>query len=464
MFPAVRADLLSSLTTMGYFEPTEAQRSLIPALTEHDGDFVGQLANDRGKISAYLVALLTKMDLSQKGVQALILVPNSEIGTKVSEDLDRLTGERPVRKAMIFGGVPLDRQLRILEKGRPHIVIANPEKLVKLYAQGLIQLHHVKNFIVDEALQMEQSGLLEDIEYLIKRLSTPRSLWLFTTHVTPKIEILLKSKFQKLQSELITQTAVKRSRNKKGIEHEHIYSLVEKRHMLHALRRYLLKNPFFRGTIFCDKKSEAMSTYKDLTSRGWSVGILHGDLSSQAKDKAFFQFASGKVPILICSDVATKRIPTDSLAQIVHLGAPQTEEIYLKRLRILNRGISHLILTPRDYLFLKRVEKLTKIKFEAYVLPSNDEAKEFTVKKELTRLDLLKSKMVQKGDNFEVDRTYKHFKSSLVSLSKEEVLKLVFTWTFHKTLREIDSVKILSEKEILNRSKNKVSPPNHLLH
>src|SRR4051812_10369759 len=185
---ALRSELLQALSELGYEEPTPIQREAVPVLL--DGrDLLGQAATGTGKTAAFALPMLQRIRRGEedRGIQALVLVPTRELAVQVSEAIHRYGTHMGTRVLPIYGGQPIGRQLRTLERG-VDIVVATPGRAIDHIARGTLRLAGVETVVLDEADEMLDMGFADDIEAILAATPTNRQTVLFSATTPPRID------------------------------------------------------------------------------------------------------------------------------------------------------------------------------------------------------------------------------------------------------------------------------------
>ena len=184
----LRGDLLSTLTSLGYEEPTPIQAASIPLLIG-GADMLGQAATGTGKTSAFALPILEGLDphRQDKEPSALVLVPTRELALQVAQAFASYGKSIGVRLVAIYGGAPARQQIEALRRG-VDVVIATPGRALDLCDRGSLKLGHVRTVVLDEADEMLEMGFIEDIETLLAKTPQSRQTVLFSATMPKRID------------------------------------------------------------------------------------------------------------------------------------------------------------------------------------------------------------------------------------------------------------------------------------
>jgi ATP-dependent RNA helicase DeaD len=187
----LREELLATITSLGYEEPTPIQRETIPVLLT-GVDVVGQAATGTGKTAAFALPVLNSIEPDAPAVPtALVVVPTRELAVQVSEAMFKYGAEQRIKVVPIYGGQPIQRQLQALKRG-VHIVVATPGRAIDHIRRGSLQLDAIKTVVLDEADEMLDMGFTEDIETILEQTPAERQTVMFSATMPPRIDSIAK--------------------------------------------------------------------------------------------------------------------------------------------------------------------------------------------------------------------------------------------------------------------------------
>lgn len=431
-------DLIKAVTDLGYTEPTEIQTKAIPLLLQERIDFVGQAQTGTGKTAAFVLPLLEKLDACSQNVGALILTPTRELANQISVEIEKLGKYTQIKSLVVFGGTTYDKQIKGLKRDKPQIVVGTPGRVKDLIKKGLLKLGQAEYFILDEADEMLNMGFFDDVKEILTCFNEEKKLWMFSATMPAPIIKLINEDFKNPEKVCI---------KKKTLSNEDIdqkYYVVKRKYHLDALCRILDTTPDVYGIIFCRTRMDTIKLAEELLSRGRKVESLHGDMGQVQRDAAMYSFKNKKAPLLVCTDVAARGIDVNSLTHVFNYGLPQDNESYVHRIgrtgRAGMKGQAVTIVDPSGVRALRRIEMHTKSKMSEVKLPTIDKIKECLVAKEISGMAPILEAVSLKGEKFKIDKTYEIFEQQFADLSKEDVAKIFFAWTFNRKLQRYDDL------------------------
>lgn len=356
--------IVAALTDMGFEEPSPIQREAIPIALE-GSDLIGQAQTGTGKTAAFGIPIVQNLDTKSRNIQALIMSPTRELAIQVAEEISKIGKHKRIKTLPVYGGQPIDRQIRAL-KGGVQIVMGTPGRLLDHISRGTIKLDHVKYLVLDEADEMLDMGFIDDMENIIKNIPNDRQTLLFSATM-PRPILSLTKKYMKapkivaIHKEVVTAPTI-----------DQFY--YETRDKVDGLCRILDTADNCKMIIFCRTKKGVDELVSALGNRGYLAEGLHGDLSQNQRDKVMKKFRGNKTDILVATDVAARGIDIDNITHVVNFDIPQDPESYVHRIgrtgRAGNTGMALTFITPREFRQLKLIERTIKTKIVRGTLPT----------------------------------------------------------------------------------------------
>jgi superfamily II DNA/RNA helicase len=339
--------IIASLKEVG-IERTFAIQELTLPIALAGSDLIGQARTGTGKTLGFGVPLLNRLELpSAAGArpQALVIAPTRELAVQVSGDLataGKLLGAKVVT---IYGGRAYEPQVAALKSGCD-VVVGTPGRLLDLSQQGHLNLGFVRCLVLDEADEMLDLGFLPDIEKLMAQLPAGRQNMLFSATMPGPI-VSLARKF-------LTQPVQIRAEDNAGIPAtEHVDQFAYRAHALdkaELLAKVLQANGRGLTMIFTRTKRTAQKIADDLVERGFAAGAVHGDLGQGAREQALRAFRSGKVDVLVATDVAARGLDVDDVTHVINYQCPEDAMTYVHRIgRTARAGKSGTAITLIDW-------------------------------------------------------------------------------------------------------------------
>ena len=308
-------ELGKAIEDMGFEEPSPIQALAIP-LIQAGRDVTAQAQTGTGKTAAFGIPVIGKIDPTKRVVQAIVLCPTRELCIQIAEEFSNLLAHLPkIIVLPVYGGQPIDRQLRALHSG-VHIVIGTPGRVMDHMDRRTLRLDDVHTVVLDEADQMLDMGFRDDIELILRKVPQDRQALLFSaTLPQPIIDIskrfMNKPEFVKVQYAELTVPKIEQS-----------YIEVKEREKIDILCRLIDISDPHLSIIFCNTKRRAEELAGKIKARGYRAEELHGDMKQSSRDRVMGGFRKGSIEILIATDVAARGIDVDDVDLVVNFDVP----------------------------------------------------------------------------------------------------------------------------------------------
>ncbi len=323
----VRPEIVRALAEAG-IERTFAIQALTLPLAMAGEDLIGQARTGMGKTLGFGVPLLQRITTPGDGTpQALVVVPTRELCVQVAHDLQDAGKYLGIRTLAIYGGRPYEQQIDALRKG-VDLVIGTPGRLLDLAEQRHLVLGKVRALVLDEADEMLDLGFLPDIERILGMVPEERQTMLFSATMPGPIITLARTFLNR-------PTHIRAEENDAGAVHERTTQFVYRAHSLdkpELLARVLQAKDRGLTMVFTRTKRTAQKVADDLTERGFAAAAVHGDLGQGAREQALRAFRSGKVDVLVATDVAARGIDVDDVTHVINYQTPEDEKTYVHRI------------------------------------------------------------------------------------------------------------------------------------
>ncbi|HEX8210717.1 MAG TPA: DEAD/DEAH box helicase [Longimicrobium sp.] len=359
-------DVLATLEALGYEEPTPIQVEAIPTLLA-GRDVLGQAATGTGKTAAFALPLVQRIDANLRGVQALVLAPTRELAVQVAEATHRYGAKRGVSVLAVYGGQPIDRQLRELRRG-VNVVVGTPGRILDHIRRGSLDLSAVGYVVLDEADEMLDMGFIEDIETILTETPAGRQTALFSAtfppriaqlaarHMTDPVRVTVRA--AKMETPLVRQAAY----------------VVPRPYKLEALARVLDLEAPTSAILFCRTRNEVDELNEALSVRGYRPEALHGGLNQAQRDRVMKRFREGTADLLIATDVAARGLDVEHVSHVINYDIPQTPEVYVHRIgrtgRAGREGTAITLVQPREQGLLRGIERVVGRPIEVARVPT----------------------------------------------------------------------------------------------
>jgi ATP-dependent RNA helicase DeaD len=358
---ALADELVAALTALGYEEPTPIQREAIPPLLE-GRDLLGQAATGTGKTAAFALPLLQRLGRGAEGgaPRALVLVPTRELATQVAEAIHRYGRDLGVRTLPIYGGQPIVRQLRALERG-VDVVVATPGRALDHIRRRTLKPQTLETIILDEADEMLDMGFAEDIEAILSDTPGDRQTVLFSATMPPRINKIVGNH---LNNPVRIQLGGERHAPGEAPKVRQSAYIVPRAHKPAALGRLLdLESPT-AAIVFCRTRDEVDTLTETLNGRGYRAEALHGGMTQEQRTRSIGRLKAGTIELLVATDVAARGLDVDVLTHVVNYDVPAAPEAYVHRIGRVGRagreGVAITLAQPREHRMLKAIERITR--------------------------------------------------------------------------------------------------------
>jgi superfamily II DNA/RNA helicase len=346
-FP-VRPQIVASLAEVGIIRTFAIQELTLP-IALAGRDLIGQARTGTGKTLGFGVPLLNRLDLpgtKGRAPQALVIAPTRELAVQVSGDLAAAGKQLGARVVTIYGGRAYEPQIEALRRGTD-VVVGTPGRLLDLAQQGHLVLGAIRILVLDEADEMLDLGFLPDIEKLMAQLPTRRQTMLFSATMPGPIVALARQ----FLDQPVQIRAEHGDHDSPAIEH--VDQFAYRAHALdktEVLARILQADGRGLTMIFTRTKRTAQKVADDLADRGFAAAAVHGDLGQGAREQALRAFRSGKVDVLVATDVAARGLDVDDVTHVINYQAPEDEKTYIHRIgRTARAGKSGTAITLIDW-------------------------------------------------------------------------------------------------------------------
>lgn len=354
-FSQLSEHLRKALKDMGFEKPTPIQKEAIP-LALKGYDLMGQAATGTGKTAAFGIPIVEK-GKKEEGTIALIMTPTRELALQVKEQLYQLSKYKGLKVFSFYGGTPVQKDLELLWKVVPNIIVGTPGRIKDLTMRGLFNFDNLKFFVLDEADRMLDMGFIEDIEWIISQLPRERQTFLFSATIPRSVEDLAKRHLRKDYKfvRVITEEL------KPKIE-ERLIKLNSSGQKLSELEKLLREHLLDKIIVFVKTKKDAKDLTAELKRRGFNVVSLHGDMTQRQRENSLRLFRDGKAKVVVATDVASRGLDIKGVSLVINYHIPEDPEVYIHRIgrtgRIGAYGKAYSLITPEDSRALWRINKL----------------------------------------------------------------------------------------------------------
>lgn len=361
--------LTRALKDVGYETPTPIQIKTIPLLLQAR-DVIGQAPTGTGKTAAFALPMLQQIDLSERGVQGLILAPTRELAIQVSEayhSYSKYLGR--VRVLPIYGGQPIQKQIERLRSG-VQVVVGTPGRIMDHLRRGTLDLARLRMIVLDEADEMLRMGFLEDVEWILSQ--APKELH------TALFSATMPNEIRRVADRYLDNPAMVES-GSKNVTVPTInqrYLQVPEPKKLDSLTQLLETEsaPGAATLVFVRTKLRAAEVAEKLEARGYAAEAMQGDMSQAQRESVLRRLRSGQLELVVATDVAARGLDVERIGLVVNYDIPNDLESYVHRVGRTGRagrsGEAVLFVAPREQRQLRALEHYTGQRIERMTPPS----------------------------------------------------------------------------------------------
>jgi len=364
--------LQRALAAKGYDIPTPIQAQAIPALLE-GRDLCGIAQTGTGKTAAFALPSLHYLAENLKhtppqGCRMLVLAPTRELASQIAESFVQYGKFLRLSVATVFGGVPINKQIRQLQRG-VDVLVATPGRLLDLIDQRALSLEFVEIFVLDEADQMLDLGFIHALKRVDQLLPKKRQS-LFFSATMPKAIAELGDRFLTNPAKV---SVAPQSTTAQRVEQFATFCNAAEKQALLTLR--IRSEPIDRALVFTRTKHGADRVVKNLRAAGIAAEAIHGNKSQPQRERALGLFRQGEVKILVATDIAARGIDVGGVSHVFNFELPNVAEQYVHRIGRTARagaaGIAIAFVADDERPYLKVIERLTKVQLDIQPLPEN---------------------------------------------------------------------------------------------
>lgn len=351
-------NITNALAEKGYSEPTPIQAKAIPAVLE-GRDVMAAAQTGTGKTAGFVLPILEKLNhgphVRSNHVKALVLTPTRELAAQVADNVQQYSKQLAISHAVVFGGVGINPQMMKLRRGID-VLVATPGRLLDLHSQNAVKFDQLEVLVLDEADRMLDMGFIHDIKRILRLLPAKRQNLLFSATFSEEVRKLAKGWVQdpvevavaapNTTVDKITQKVYPVDKNKKTAV------------LINAIKQQDMRQVL----VFSRTKHGANRLARQLSARGLSADAIHGNKSQGARTKALAGFKSGKVRVLVATDIAARGLDISFLPHVINYDLPNVAEDYVHRIGRTGRagasGQALSLVTAEEFKQLKDIERL----------------------------------------------------------------------------------------------------------
>lgn len=362
-----------AIEDMGFEETTTIQAQSIPYMLQ-GRDVIGQAPTGTGKTAAFGIPVLEGIDPKNRELQAVILCPTRELAIQVAGEIKKISKyKKDIAILPIYGGQPIDRQIKALKKG-VQIITGTPGRVLDHLDRRTLKMESVKVIILDEADEMLDMGFREDIETIMKKIPEKRQTVLFSATM-PKAILDLTKKYQK------NPQLIKLVHKEVTVPNvEQFYFEVKQQAKTEALARLIDYYNLKLSVVFCNTKKRVDELVEDLLTRGYMADGLHGDMQQKQRDIVMSRFRKREIEVLVATDVAARGIDVGDVEAVFNYDIPTDDEYYVHRIgrtaRAGKAGLAFTFVIGKEAYRIRQIQRFTKTKIKAQRIPSISDVEE----------------------------------------------------------------------------------------
>jgi ATP-dependent RNA helicase DeaD len=383
--------VLKALKDVGYETPSAIQAATIPLLLQGH-DVIGMAQTGTGKTAAFALPVLSQLDPGAQKPQALVLAPTRELALQVCEAFESYASHmKGVRVLPIYGGQGYGTQLSALRRG-VQVVVGTPGRIMDHLDKRTLDLSELRFLVLDEADEMLRMGFAEDVETILGETPAEKQVALFSATMPAQIR-RISQQYLRDPKEITVKNKTATSAN---ITQR--YLMVSYPQKVDALTRILEVENFEGMIVFVRTKNETETLAEKLRARGYTAAAISGDVAQAQRERTVNQLKSGKLDILVATDVAARGLDVDRISHVVNYDLPIDTESYVHRIGRTGRagrsGAAISFVTPRERRMLAAIEKATRQPLTQMQLPSVEDVNATR----LTRFDDAISAALEQSD------------------------------------------------------------------
>ena len=346
--------MLGALKKVKYANPSPIQAALIPeALEGHD--VIGQAKTGTGKTAAFAIPIIEMLEARGRGPQAIILAPTRELVQQIVVEVQKLAHGQDVSVCGIYGGEPIEKQLRALERG-VDIIVGTPGRVLDHIERRTLNLEGIYHVVLDEADRMLDIGFRPDIERILRKVPDPHQTLLLSATISDEIRALARRyMFEPVEMNL--------SKDEPSVESiKQYYITVEHDRKYDLLVHLLDRDKPSQAIVFTRTKRGADKLAEKLRGRVAGVATIHGDLTQSVRNRVMLGFRNGTIPILVATDVVGRGIDVNDISHVINFDIPDDAENYVHRIgrtgRMGKDGLAYMFVCPDQGEPLTAIENL----------------------------------------------------------------------------------------------------------
>lgn len=364
--------LMEGIEASNYQQATPIQEQAIPHILKGK-NVLAFAQTGTGKTAAFLLPLINRLiteEANANGISAMIIVPTRELAIQISQHLEGLSYFTNLSSIAVYGGGDGNnfiQEKKALTMGAD-IVVCTPGKMMAHIKMGYVKMQTLRYLVLDEADRMLDMGFNEDIMFIISKLPQERQTLLFSATMPPKIKTLARNILKDP-----VEISIAMSKPPEKILQQ-AYMVYDEQKI--PLIQYLLKEKQYKGVlIFCGSKVKVKELARDLRRVGIKAGEIHSDLEQDGREDVLMQYRSGRLPVLVATDILGRGIDIDHIDLIINFDVPGDGEDYVHRIgrtaRAEATGSAFTFVNPKEQRKFQAIEKLLAKDVDKMTIPEH---------------------------------------------------------------------------------------------
>ena len=382
-------NVLTAIESSGYTTPTDIQSEIIPHVLA-GRDVLAQSQTGTGKTAAFALPILSKINVSSRKPQVLVLAPTRELAMQVAASFStygkHIAG---FDVAAVYGGQGYDTQLRQLRRGVP-VVVGTPGRVIDHINRRTMDLSELECLVLDEADEMLNMGFLEDVKFVLEQTPKTRQVALFSATLPGPIQKIA----QQYLNDPVRITIKRKTMTADAIRQRAV--IAGPREKLDVLTRFLGVEETDGVIIFTKTREATVTVAEHLVREGFAAVALNGDMPQNVRERTIAHLKSGRLDVLVATDVAARGLDVSRVSHVFNFDVPQDSESYVHRIgrtgRAGRKGEAIILLSNSQRYKLKQIERLTKQSIEVVNAPTADDIN-------ASRIEQFKKKITEVADS-----------------------------------------------------------------
>jgi ATP-dependent RNA helicase RhlE len=360
--------VMTAVADAGYTQPTPIQADAIPLILQ-GRDVIGLAQTGTGKTAAFTLPLVNQLIDGPRRTRAVVLTPTRELCMQVEESVRKYARHSELGVAAVFGGVPIDPQERALRQG-VDVVVATPGRLIDHLERENVSFEHLEILVLDEADRMLDMGFAPQISKLVTAMPRYRQTLLFSATMPPEVEVLAR---KYLRKPMVVQIG-RRSAAAHTVTHA-VYPVPRDRKS--ALLAHLLRDGSLDSVlVFVRTKIGADRVVRHLNDAGIEATAMHADKTQVHRTKAIEDFKSGRIRVLVATDIAQRGLDISGITHVISYDVPQQPEDYVHRIgrtgRASKEGDAFTFMAPDEIAMVRTIEAVLGTPIPRVSVPGYD--------------------------------------------------------------------------------------------